>query len=506
MERCDEMNGLYLLFCYRIIQHMAMNSVHKANSAATCRRLSHALTTSEQSIMCSVFMHMKLSQDVVCGGGAMYALMYLGALKRLFADNETAYSTWCTDVVRSATGTSAGALICIIIAFGIHPSVGASLIHECGVHRVVDAFMDDATTSMTRERALCSSMSIETALKTFMKVVVERSSWGLAQHAAKQADVGSTLTLQQMHQATGKHITFIVTNAQHGIPAYWSHDFHPNMPVWFALRCTTSVPVVFASPMYRKVPYVDGGITCNVGIDPAYRIRAKRARTLYSHPTLSSPAPAQPSLPSLMSSKLLGIPKLLPSPLVFMICNDMRASTNTAPPQMTPHCDSDVEDVSTAKEATCASGISPVQNCFRHKPPAGFRPSSMNSPKNPLASMKEVMAQTMLMYSDAAQFAAVRQAVQSDEHDARLRITFTQACGAQPPIASSCLSQLVPFTPSERTARLCGPLKQWSFCMSDAAVDALIEDGERCVLAVAIRHVLVVLLAVGLLSSRLSPL
>jgi hypothetical protein len=94
----------------------------------------------------------------------------------------------------------------------------------------------------------------------------------------------------------------------------------------------------------------------------------------------------------------------------------------------------------------------------------------------------------MAMYADAAQFAALRLASCADHNSLAY---------------SSCMSLAIPCTPSDYTALKCGPLRQWSFHMPKEAVEALLEDGKACWMAVVLRQILLVLLAIGLLCTRL---
>jgi predicted acylesterase/phospholipase RssA len=188
------------------------------------------------------------STYVVMGGGAMYGVMYIGVLMQLCGHDKTRYLRW-VGAVEAVAGTSAGAIIGLLVAAGLTPWDMQHVINTCGLARVMKGMFDLEPAAIAETLALTSGAAVEQVCKEVVETVTGSRD----------------TTLAQFFKSTGRRFVCVVTNLDTQSPEFWDHVSEPDMPLWLAVRATTSLPGIFpvvSLPDGRKV--IDGGIVCNL--------------------------------------------------------------------------------------------------------------------------------------------------------------------------------------------------------------------------------------------------
>jgi NTE family protein len=67
------------------------------------------------------------------------------------------------------------------------------------------------------------------------------------------------ITLSEIYRMTGKSLHFGVTRLNDASYQFLNRHNHPNLPLWLAIRMTTSIPLLFSPVKYLGNTYVDGG-------------------------------------------------------------------------------------------------------------------------------------------------------------------------------------------------------------------------------------------------------
>ena len=216
----------------------------------------------------AVFAHNKqtllqTSQFVALGGGGMHGVLYIGALMALCNGSVATFKSWVADV-QGIAGTSAGSIIGFMLACGMDPWQMRSGLLACNLGRVMDSVASTSMEDMQKMGALCSGAAADEATRDLVLLCADDAE----------------LTFLGMHRRTRRTFIVCVTNVDTGRTEYWSHWSRPDMPVWFALRCSSSVPVVFNAPTLDGSAIYDGGVTCNI---PCHVFPAARTLTLFSY-------------------------------------------------------------------------------------------------------------------------------------------------------------------------------------------------------------------------------
>lgn len=198
-------------------------------------------------LRCTRYRLFTSSRHVVLGGGALYGVMYIGALMHLCHYSRSEYAKWAARV-SDVAGTSAGALIGLMVVTGMDPWLMRRCVHTCGLAKLLQGMLDANLNMVVEQLALSSGAAADGMFQQFVAAITGRSD----------------TTFLELHARTRRRFVVVVTSGVHDGPEYWSHLTKPDMPVWLALRCTTSVPGLFAPPVINGVLYFDGGLACNL--------------------------------------------------------------------------------------------------------------------------------------------------------------------------------------------------------------------------------------------------
>ncbi len=216
-------------------------------AASLSALLHHAVPLVRYAAACTVDRLFTSTRHVVLGGGAMYGIMYVGVFMALCQHDPVKYQRWFRDV-ESVGGTSAGALIGFLVVCGLDPWAQRACVEKCGLNRIMHGILDVPADEILSQRGISSGRALDEITQDVVEYTTGRRD----------------TTFAQLRDATQRRFVVVVSNGSTNRTEYWSADTRPDMPVWLALRCTSSVPCLFAAPRVDGCPMYDGGLTCNV--------------------------------------------------------------------------------------------------------------------------------------------------------------------------------------------------------------------------------------------------
>lgn len=182
---------------------------------------------------------MSYYNTLVLSGGSVKNIATLGALQFCYDQNYI-------QSARTYIGTSAGGIICYLLAIGYTPI--EILIYIC-VNNIFDKM---------KEINLFSLMNGEGAIDfTHLQEHLERMTIN---------KIGRLVSLQEVRDLYGKTLIFATYNMSKNRVEYLTPDTTPTTPCIFALKQSSALPFVFPHVKYMGDLYIDGGIYENFPI------------------------------------------------------------------------------------------------------------------------------------------------------------------------------------------------------------------------------------------------
>lgn len=181
---------------------------------------------------------------LVLSGGGLKGLMMLGALQCIW-DDELHFAR----DVQVVYGTSVGAIIGYLFLLGYAPKdIFAYLVtHRHEWQRYFAIGQWDMVGCVQGQHGIVRFHVVQDMLEKLT-----------------MAKMNTTMTLQQLHEKTGKKLYICTFNRTRRQTEYLSCDTHPDMPCFTALRLSSAVPFLFEPGYYNGDVYADGGVTENV--------------------------------------------------------------------------------------------------------------------------------------------------------------------------------------------------------------------------------------------------
>ena len=185
---------------------------------------------------------------LVLSGGSSKGIMTLGALQYL-------YDNFLLKNIKNYIGTSAGAMICYLLAIGYTPV--EIIVYICK-HQLLEKMQHFNIVAMINGAGAVSFNNIHEHLE---KMTIEK--------------IGYLPTIADLKNKFEK--TFICTtyNITEDKTEYLSVETHPDLPCLIALRMTSNLPLIFENYKYGNSFYIDGGISDNFPIDIGDKIGQK---------------------------------------------------------------------------------------------------------------------------------------------------------------------------------------------------------------------------------------
>lgn len=186
---------------------------------------------------------MKTFNSIVIAGGAAKIIAVIGVIKYLDEHNLAKH-------VRTLVGTSAGSIICFMMALGytwtdMIEIITETLEDETVVNIKLDEFLNILNTY---------GFSSGEQLISFLKNVLVRKT---GKH---------DISFMDFAKLTGKNLVICVSNITKEVPEYFSVDNMAELSVLTAIRISCSLPIIFTPITINGDVYQDGGLYANFPI------------------------------------------------------------------------------------------------------------------------------------------------------------------------------------------------------------------------------------------------
>jgi len=170
---------------------------------------------------------------LVLSGGSIKGILTLGSLQ--FAEDN-----FMLLKIKNYIGTSAGAIICYLIAIGYKP---------------IDILVKLCTTDNLDKMKYFDIVSMISGLGAISYNHVNEFLEKLTLDK-----IGYFLTLGKLLEITGKSLTCVTYNITKCQVEYISSETHPDIPCLTALRMSSNLPLIFGTFKYMNCYYDDGGL------------------------------------------------------------------------------------------------------------------------------------------------------------------------------------------------------------------------------------------------------
>ena len=189
--------------------------------------------------MSSPELKQNIFKNLVLSGGGVKGICHIGVLQSL-EDNGVLSN------IQSFAGTSIGSMI-------------------LGLYLVGYSVQELRKLSMTMDFDIFKkSISLHTFINEYGFDSGETVEYVLKEMIQKKTN--TNITLIELHQKTKKNFTIVGTNVSKSRVEYLNHMTRPNMPLWLAIRISTSIPLFYKPVQYDGDTYVDGGLLYNFPI------------------------------------------------------------------------------------------------------------------------------------------------------------------------------------------------------------------------------------------------
>ena len=177
---------------------------------------------------------------LVLSGGSIQGIITLGALQ------------YCTDnylmkKIDTFIGTSAGAIICYLLAIGYDPI--EIMVYLC-TKQIMERMKHFNVVAMINGGGATTFSHVHEQLE---KMTIEK--------------IGRLITLKDLYTNFGKTLMCMTHNFSIGNQEIISHETYPDIPCLTALRMSSNLPFIFDNFKYMGNYYVDGAFSNNFPIN-----------------------------------------------------------------------------------------------------------------------------------------------------------------------------------------------------------------------------------------------
>lgn len=173
---------------------------------------------------------------LIMSGGGIKGISHLGAL---YALQQLHY----LDNIEMFSGTSIGGLISILYVIGYTPAKLYEFIKLFDMSKTRDI----SITNIFQKFGLDSGAKLETVFK---KMIMK-------------ASLTENITLKELFDLKKKKIIITTVCVNTEEICYISHDNFPDLPVYLAMRMTSSIPGYYCPVEYKGYIYIDGALIDN---------------------------------------------------------------------------------------------------------------------------------------------------------------------------------------------------------------------------------------------------
>lgn len=181
---------------------------------------------------------------MVIAGGATKVFAVIGVIKYLQEQDELKY-------IKNFVGTSAGALICLLLAMDYNYEKLKTTISSTLKNESITTFNPEGIFQLLDTYGINDGENLHSLLE---KLIYDRFKI-------------HKMTFIDFAKASGKNLVVCVSNLSKERHEFFSLDTTPDMEVAQAVRISCSIPVLFEPVKIKGDMYLDGGIYNNFPID-----------------------------------------------------------------------------------------------------------------------------------------------------------------------------------------------------------------------------------------------
>jgi len=142
--------------------------------------------------------------------------------------------------IKYFTGTSAGAIICLLIILGYNNNE----INDILLKINFGDFQDFKIINLIEKCGLDEGNKFTNLIKA---IIINKG-------------FNYSVTFKEFYELTNKILTVICVNITKGITEYHNHINSPNMSVFLSIRMSMNIPLIFSPILYNNNYYIDGAL------------------------------------------------------------------------------------------------------------------------------------------------------------------------------------------------------------------------------------------------------
>ena len=185
-----------------------------------------------------VYKEPKFKKKLVMSGGGIRGISLIGVLYAL-------EKMECLDHIEEFAGVSVGALIIALCVIGYS---------GCEIYEFIKLF------NLSRLKSISFWNLNKYGLDTGQKIEY------LLKRLIKGKGYDEDITLKKLYDLTKKKIIITTVCLNDIAVCYISHETHPNIPLYLAVRMSISLPIYYSPVFYEEKYYIDGGCLNNFPI------------------------------------------------------------------------------------------------------------------------------------------------------------------------------------------------------------------------------------------------
>ncbi len=180
-------------------------------------------------------------EHLVLSGAGINILIQIGLLDYLIE-----HKIFQLENIKSIHGTSAGAIISILLLLGIP----VTELRDYIIQRPWDKFFNIDILNLNDTKGIITSTHLYTMIKPFMLAY----------------DIPDTFTLLDLYNKSQVDLHIFTTKLNDMVSVDLNHTTTPNVTIHEAIAMSAAVPIIFTPVCYNNEYYIDGGILNNCPI------------------------------------------------------------------------------------------------------------------------------------------------------------------------------------------------------------------------------------------------
>lgn len=184
--------------------------------------------------------------SIILSGGHIKSASFIGCIKCLEEKGMIKH-------LRQFVGTSAGAVICYLLALGFSSKDIRDFLINVLHDDKLNNFNIEEICNLFENLGIDSGEKLETIFKKALKLKLDINN--------------DDIDFITFAKVTGKDLVICVSNLTKEKEEFFSVDSTPNMSVVTALRASCSLPIIFTPVVINDMMYIDGGAYCNLPLN-----------------------------------------------------------------------------------------------------------------------------------------------------------------------------------------------------------------------------------------------